>query len=81
RALKNMEEYVFPKLGKKPIDAIKPKELIQVIKSIEDLGYTEVVKKTRQRLTSIFAFAMSKGFIESNPAYGLQDIFILSKKT
>lgn len=24
---------------------------------------------------------MSKGFIESNPAYGLQDIFILSKKT
>ncbi|MFH3698894.1 integrase, partial [Acinetobacter baumannii] len=48
---------------------------------IEDLGYTEVVKKTRQRLTSIFAFAMSKGFIESNPAYGLQDIFILSKKT
>ena len=28
----------------KPIDTIKPKELIQVIKSIEDLGYTEVVK-------------------------------------
>ena len=81
RALKNMEDYVFPKLGNKPIDSIKPKELVQVIKAIEDLGYTEVVKKTRQRLTSIFAFAMSKGFIESNPAYGLQDIFILTKKT
>ncbi|MGQ0517418.1 phage integrase central domain-containing protein, partial [Bacillus sp. D-CC] len=36
RALKNMEEYVFPKLGKKPIDAIKPKELIQHIAEYVD---------------------------------------------
>ncbi|WP_151764691.1 integrase arm-type DNA-binding domain-containing protein [Acinetobacter soli] len=81
RALKNLEDYVFPLLGKKSIDSIKPKELIQVIRSIEELGFTEVVKKTRQRLTSIFAFAISKGFIDVNPAYGLQDIFVLSKKT
>lgn len=81
RALKNLEDYVFPLLGKKSIDSIKPKELIQVIRSIEELGFTEVVKKTRQRLTSIFAFAISKGFIDINPAYGLQDIFVLSKKT
>lgn len=81
RALKNLEDYVFPKLGKKQIDSIKPRELIQVIQAIEALGFSEVVKKTRQRLTSIFAYAMSKGFIDSNPAYGLQDIFILSKKT
>ena len=81
RALKNLEDYVFPSLGKKSIDSIKPKELIQVIRSIEELGFTEVVKKTRQRLTSIFAFAISKGFIDVNPAYGLQDIFVLSKKT
>lgn len=81
RALKNLEEYVFPKIGRKHVDTLKTKDLIQIIKSIEELGYTEVVKKTRQRLISIFAFAISKGFIESNPAYGLQDIFILTKKT
>ncbi|MBO3639819.1 tyrosine-type recombinase/integrase [Acinetobacter soli] len=81
RALKNLEDYVFPSLGKKSIDSIKPKELIQVIRSIEELGFTEVVKKTRQRLTSIFAFAISKGLIDINPAYGLQDIFVLTKKT
>ncbi|MCE6007910.1 tyrosine-type recombinase/integrase [Acinetobacter soli] len=81
RALKNLEDYVFPSLGKKSIDSIKPKELIQVIRSIEELGFTEVVKKTRQRLTSIFAFAISKGFIDINPAYGLQDIFVLTRKT
>lgn len=81
RALKNLEEYVFPQIGKRHIDTLKPKDLIQIIKAIEELGYTEVVKKTRQRLISIFAFAMSKGLIESNPAYGLQDIFVLTKKT
>lgn len=81
RALKNLEEYVFPQIGKQYIDILKPKDLIQIIKAVEELGYTEVVKKTRQRLISIFAFAMSKGLIESNPAYGLQDIFVLTKKT
>lgn len=81
RALKNLEEYVFPKIGTRYVDTLKPKDLIQIIKSIEEQGYTEVVKKTRQRLISIFAFAISKGLIESNPASGLQDIFILTKKT
>lgn len=45
RALKNLEEYVFPHIGKKHVDSLKPKDLIQIIKSIEELGYTEVVKK------------------------------------
>lgn len=81
RALKNMETYVFPKIGHKPIDTIKSRDLIQVIRQIEDLGFTEVVKKTRQRFTSIFAFAISKGLLETNPAYGLQDVFVLTKKT
>ncbi|NDX18370.1 tyrosine-type recombinase/integrase [Acinetobacter baumannii] len=81
RALKNLEEYVFPRIGRQYIDTLKPKDLIQIIKAIEELGFTEVVKKTRQRLISIFAFAMSKGLIENNPAYGLQDIFVLTKKT
>ncbi len=69
RALRNLEEYVFVMIGATSIDTIKPKDLAVVLRSIEEKGYTEVVKKTRQRLNSIFAFAISKGLIEENPAY------------
>lgn len=79
RALRNLEEYVLVMIGTKPIDTIKPKDLAAVLRSIEEKGYTEVVKKTRQRLNSIFAYAISKGLIEENPAYFLKDVFVTTK--
>ena len=66
-------------IGTKPIDSIKPKDLAAVLRSIEEKGYTEVVKKTRQRLNSIFAYAISRGLIEENPAYFLKDVFVTTK--
>jgi len=79
RALKNMDEYVFGMIGSKPIDSIKSKDLTAVLRSIEEKGFTEVLKKTRQRLISIFAYAISIGLIEENPAYFLKDIFVTTK--
>ncbi|WP_180113864.1 integrase arm-type DNA-binding domain-containing protein [Acinetobacter sp. YH12063] len=64
RALKNLEKYVFPIIGTRPIDSIKPKDLNLVLSEIEETGFLEVVKKTRQRFVSIFAYAISKGLIE-----------------
>ena len=80
RALKNLETYVFPTIGRKEFDDIKPKDLISVIRSIEEIGFTEVVKKTRQRLISIYAYAISRGVTENNTAYFLKDVFVKTKK-
>lgn len=80
RALKNLEDYVFPIIGGHAIDSVRPKELVRVLRSIEELGYTEVLKKTRQRFNSIFAYAISRGLIEENPAYFLKDVFVKTKK-
>lgn len=80
RALKNLEDYVFPIIGKQPIDAVKPKDLVKVLRSLEESGYAEVLKKTRQRFSSIFSYAISRGLIEENPAYFLKDVFVKTKK-
>lgn len=81
RALKNLEHYVFPIIGTRPIDSIKPKDLNLVLSKIEETGYLEVVKKTRQRFVSIFAYAISKGLIELNPASSLKDAITVTRKT
>lgn len=80
RVLLNLNHYVFSQIGNMTFDEIKPKELIQVIRSIEEKGFTEVVKKTRQRLISIYAYAISRGITETNTAYFLKDIFVKTKK-
>jgi len=79
RALRNLEEYVFIKIGSKPIDDIKARDLTAILRSIEEKGFSEVLKKTRQRLISIFAYAISRGLIEENPAYFLKDVFVTTK--
>lgn len=81
RALKNFEKYVFPLIGTRPIDSIKPKDLNLVLSKIEETGFLEVVKKTRQRFVSIFAYAISKGLIELNPASSLKDAITVTRKT
>ncbi len=81
RALKNLETYVFPLIGTKPIDNLKPKDLNFVLNKIEETGFLEVVKKTRQRFVSIFAYAISKGLIELNPATSLKDAITITRKT
>lgn len=73
RAMKDLETHLFPDLGHKAIDAIKHKDLIAVIRKIEEKGFFEVAKKIRQRLTHIFAYAVSKEYIDSSPAINLSD--------
>ncbi len=73
RAMQDLETHLFPDLGNKAIDAIKHKDLLAVIRKIEDKGFFEVAKKIRQRLTHIFAYAVSKEYIDSSPAINLSD--------
>jgi hypothetical protein len=47
KAIRNFEEYVFPLIGSRPIDEVKPKDLIMVLRYIEEKGFTEVLKKMR----------------------------------
>ena len=81
KALRVLESYVFPLIGDKPIDEVKSKDLVVVLRSIEEKGLTEVLKKSRQRFNAIFAYAISRSLIEDNPAYFLKDVFVLTKKT
>ena len=80
RTLLNLQDYVFGLIGNMGFDEIRPKDLVHVIRSIEEKGFTEVLKKTRQRLISIYAYAISRGITETNTAYFLKDVFVKTKK-
>ena len=36
KALRNLEDYVFPLIGSKSVDEVKPKDLVMVLRSIEE---------------------------------------------
>ncbi|KHS64174.1 integrase [Pectobacterium brasiliense] len=59
---------VFPFIGQRPIADIKPLELLNVLKKMEDRGATEKAKKVRQRCGEVFRYAIVTGRAEYNPA-------------
>ena len=81
KALSNFEMYVFPVIGSKPIDTIKTRDLYNVLSKIEEKGYLEIVSKTRQRFSGIFAYAITKGYIDLSPAVALSDAITITRKT
>lgn len=59
---------VFPFIGQRPVAGIKPLELLNVLKKMEDRGATEKAKKVRQRCGEVFRYAIVTGRAEYNPA-------------
>ncbi|WP_033576370.1 tyrosine-type recombinase/integrase [Dickeya chrysanthemi] len=59
---------VFPRLGDRPIAEIKPLELLEILKKIENRGATEQARKVRMRCSEVFRYAIVTGRASYNPA-------------
>ncbi len=70
---------IFPYLGQRPISAIKPLELLTVLRKIEARGALEKMRKVRQRCGEVFRYATATGRAEFNPAADLSTVLISPK--
>ena len=65
--MKTLERHVMPKLGGTPLDRIGRGEVLRVLTPIWTTR-PETARRVRQRMRTIFRWAMAHGFMESNPA-------------
>lgn len=66
-----LENHVLPYIGRRPVSAIKPLELLTVFHRIEKAGMTEMSNRVFRLCASIFRFAVITGRIEVSPARDL----------
>jgi len=71
----SLENHIFPKLGKRPIDELKPKMVEATIKPLETKGSLELVKRLCQRVNEVMAFALNEEIITDNPLAHLKKKF------
>jgi integrase len=71
--LQTLKANIFPHIGTRPVDAITPPELLEVIRKIEKRGSLEIASKVLQRCNSIFRFAIVTGLATYNPAADLRE--------
>lgn len=66
-----LERFVFPTLGKRPIDTIKRAELVACVQAVQVGGLIETAHRVAGRISAVFDYAQDSGLLESHPAAGL----------
>lgn len=74
-----LERFVFPALGKRPIDTIKRAELVACVQAVQVDGRVETAHRVAGRIAAVFDYAQDSGVLESHPAAGLVRVLQVRK--
>lgn len=77
--ISSLEQDVFPSLGHKAIDSIKPLEVLAVLRQIEARGAMDIAKRVKQRCEAVFRYALITQRVPYNPVSDLKDALISVK--
>ncbi len=80
RALASLEANIFPALGQMPAAAITPRQVMDVIKTIEMRGAAEIASRVLQRIKSVYRYGVTHQHISSNPMVDLVPADILKPR-
>lgn len=59
-----LSEFVYPRLGSRPINEVTPPDLLAALRMIESRGKRETAHRTKQRVGQIFRYAIATGRAE-----------------
>ncbi len=78
-----MKANVYPVLGDRPIADVEPMELVQLAKSIESRGASDMAKRILQIVGMVLRYAVAHGYSKRNPASEIRpsDILKPTRKT
>ena len=72
KIIRQLELYVFPWLGNRPIKSITAPELLTVLRRIEAKGILETAHRTQQNCGQVFRYAVATGRAERDPSGDLR---------
>ena len=75
----SIEKEIIPELGEIAVFSITTPECLDVIRKVEARGALDVASRVKQRMTSIFNFAISIGKANQNPTIHLTDVIKVRK--
>ncbi len=66
-----LEKYVFPILGDKHINRIEPRDVLALVRPIDQQGHNETARRLLQIIAQVYRYALIVGRAERNPANDL----------
>ena len=66
------ETFLFPDLADRPIAEISARELLGVLRKIEETGKLETAKRAKVKAGQVFRFAVLEGIVDNDPSASLR---------
>jgi integrase len=70
-----LKQYLFPHIGKKPINEIPISSILATLKAIEKKGAIETTRRARQLISQVYRYAIATGRAERDPIPDLRGAF------
>lgn len=70
--IRRLENDVFPWLGKTPVGAVTPPELLSLLKRVEGRGAIEIAHRLRGYISKVICYAIATGRATSDPTRDLK---------
>ena len=77
---RRLERYVLPLLGDRIIDTIRFKELVTVVRGVEEHDIPEITRRISQMLCEVFFFAQLMEYVEVNVSANLSRVLSKNSK-
>jgi hypothetical protein len=66
------EKDLFPQIGKRPLEAITPPELLAALRRVESRGAIETAHRVKQVAGQVFRYGVATGRAERDPTADLK---------
>lgn len=71
KIIRRLETLAFPTIGARPVAAIQPPELLELLRKCEARGTVETAHRLRDTCSRVFRFAVTEGLATTDPARDL----------
>ncbi|WP_159953064.1 integrase arm-type DNA-binding domain-containing protein [Rhizobium sp. 18065] len=78
--IESLEKEIFPYLGSFLVKDIGPSDILPVLRVVEKRGAAETARRIRQRMSSVFVYAIASGRAGADPAAVIQKAMAPIKK-
>ncbi len=72
RNLRRLEQYVFPRLGSRPVREVEPPDVLETLRQIEALGHVETAHRVKTLIGQIARYAIATGRGSRDPTADLR---------
>lgn len=77
----SLRDYVFPKIGRRPVGSLTAQDIMQVLEPLEQAGKLETLRRVRQRVGAVLAYAVQTGRRTDNPIRDIAGAFDAPERT